>query len=301
MLTYPSYIKNIREAFRKIKLNINYLNYKIHSNQGGNDLIAHWLNIDTPFAVGRLGATEMHCVIAYLKNKKYSSYVFERGCLHAGIFPPNSESFDEFCEVYLNSLHKLDALCLVGCVGEKKVVENYCAKAQLISMRAIEPYYYGNPWSSCLRGKKLLIVHPFVDTIKKQYINRDKLFKNDAILPEIKNIQYFKAVQSAAGETTNFLSWKLAYIYMCDAISRLDFDVAIIGAGAYSLPLAAFIKTMGKQGIQMSGATQILFGIKGRRWDDHPYISKLYNDYWVRPAPSEIPSNFTKLEGGSYW
>ncbi|MCD7883766.1 MAG: hypothetical protein LUI87_08725 [Lachnospiraceae bacterium] len=81
----------------------------------------------------------------------------------------------------------------------------------------------------------------------------------------------------------------------------MDFDVAIIGAGAYGLPLAAYCKERGAQAIQMSGATQILFGIKGKRWDDHPFISSLYNEYWVRPNESETPPLKQKVEGGSYW
>ena len=84
-------------------------------------------------------------------------------------------------------------------------------------------------------------------------------------------------------------------------ISQADFGVAIIGAGAYGFPLAAYVKSLGKQAIQMSGATQILFGIKGKRWDDHPVISKFYNDAWVRPLQSETPPEIHKVEGGSYW
>ena len=46
---------------------------------------------------------------------------------------------------------------------------------------------------------------------------------------------------------------------------------------------------------------QLLFGIKGKRWDDHPIISKLYNSAWVRPAESETPPSKSVVEGGSYW
>ena len=89
--------------------------------------------------------------------------------------------------------------------------------------------------------------------------------------------------------------------FMQRRINAADFEVALIGAGAYGLPLAAYCRSLGKQAIQTSGATQILFGIKGRRWDDHPVISKLYNDAWVRPAPSETPKAQNVVEGGSYW
>ena len=65
--------------------------------------------------------------------------------------------------------------------------------------------------------------------------------------------------------------------------------------------LAAHARDTGHAAIQMSGATQLLFGIKGKRWDDHPVISKLYNPAWVRPDETEGISNKEKVEGGSYW
>jgi phytoene dehydrogenase-like protein len=88
---------------------------------------------------------------------------------------------------------------------------------------------------------------------------------------------------------------------MCAQINALDFDVAIIGAGAYGLPLAAHIKRLGKKAIQLGGATQILFGIRGRRWDRMPFFQGLYNEHWVRPLPEETPLNFQSVEDGCYW
>ena len=41
--------------------------------------------------------------------------------------------------------------------------------------------------------------------------------------------------------------------------------------------------------------------MKGRRWDNHGVISKLYNDYWVRPSSEEKPSQFDNVEKGCYW
>jgi hypothetical protein len=58
---------------------------------------------------------------------------------------------------------------------------------------------------------------------------------------------------------------------------------------------------LGKKGIHLGGATQILFGIRGKRWDDDPFFQKLFNDYWVRPHPTEVPGNFQVVEGGCYW
>ena len=77
--------------------------------------------------------------------------------------------------------------------------------------------------------------------------------------------------------------------------------IALIGCGCYDIPLSTYIKGLGKQSIIIGGGLQILFGIKGSRWDRHNIISKLYNDNWIRPSESEKPNNFKSIEGGCYW
>ena len=84
-------------------------------------------------------------------------------------------------------------------------------------------------------------------------------------------------------------------------ISDIDFDIALLGCSLYGLPLVSYIKNMGKSAIYVGGAVQLLFGIKGKRWDTHDEISKMYNDYWIRPLDSEIPKNYVGLDGGTYW
>ena len=90
---------------------------------------------------------------------------------------------------------------------------------------------------------------------------------------------------------------------MRDRIGREQFDIAIVGAGAYGLPLAAFVKSIGKQAVHMGGATQVLFGITGRRWEEEyrGSIGAMINEHWVRPLPEETPERAATVEGGSYW
>ena len=63
--------------------------------------------------------------------------------------------------------------------------------------------------------------------------------------------------------------------------------------------LGAFCKDMGKKAIHIGGATQILFGIKGKRWDSCGY----YNEHWVRPSADETPKGVERFEHGTfaYW
>ena len=85
---------------------------------------------------------------------------------------------------------------------------------------------------------------------------------------------------------------------------KIDFDVAIVGCGAYGMPLCAKLKQAGKQAIQLAGATQILFGIRGRRWDEVPhfqYIRDFYNEAWAYPGDQEKPKGYKTVEDGCYW
>ena len=42
----------------------------------------------------------------------------------------------------------------------------------------LEAYYSNDPWTKLLYDKKVLIVHPFSETIIKQYKNRKNIFTN---------------------------------------------------------------------------------------------------------------------------
>jgi hypothetical protein len=45
----------------------------------------------------------------------------------------------------------------------------------------------------------------------------------------------------------------------------IDFDIAIIGCGAYSFPLAANVKRIGKNSVHLGGASQLLFGFSWKK------------------------------------
>jgi Cys-tRNA synthase (O-phospho-L-seryl-tRNA:Cys-tRNA synthase) len=89
---------------------------------------------------------------------------------------------------------------------------------------------------------------------------------------------------------------------MKDEMTKKDFDVALIGCGAYGMPLAAHAKSMGKVGIQLAGWTQMLFGVYGERWvSQQSEYSRFINEYWIRPNESEKPSESKGVENGCYW
>lgn len=186
--------------------------------------------------------------------------------------------------------------------GEKFMARNYNRNVVGVPLVDLEPFWWNRPWTSALKGRNVLLVHPFEDTIRFQYANRVNLFANRDMLPDF-NLKTYRTISSFAGAKTPYVSWFEALEKMCLDISKIDFDIALIGCGAYGMSIGAFIKReMGKRAVHLGGVTQLFFGIKGGRWDSLPRIkSALYNQFWVRPFDSDIVVRPDTIEGGAYW
>ncbi len=284
-----------------------YAGKKKISFQEANDFIYSHLQSDRPFMVGRYGSIEL--LISYkqiVQNWGYLEEFKDRElqtfCNNAGFFPKNQKLASKFGNLMIEKSAQADLLALYYSTMEEYFIKNYAPQATLVRGRGIEPWYVENPWTRGLAGKKVLVIHPFESTILKQYKKRDLLFPGTNILPEFE-LKTLKAVQTIAGEKDErFKDWFEALDYMYNEAMKIDFDVAIIGCGAYGFPLAAMLKEAGKQAIHLGGATQYIFGIKSKRADvGNALITGLYNDAWVRPSDDERPKNYKSVEGGCYW
>lgn len=288
------------------------------SGQAASDLIKEKLLGNEPVMICRFGSVELNCVLNYYFINKNASFIskarsYVKGnttafwweeetiktmCNNAGFFPASTELLTKFAELMLNDMKQVDVLG--SWLKEEKLLSHYLSNAIKVRLPDLEAYYHKDPWTEALSGKKVLVIHPYVESISRQYLRREKLFADRRILPDFE-LKTIKAVQSIANNKTDYKTWFEAYASMCDKINKTDFDIAIIGCGAYGFPLAAHVKRIGKKAVHLGGSTQILFGIKGKRWEEHEFISKLMNENWVRPSAEEVPQNFTKVEDGCYW
>lgn len=290
-----------------------YAGRKVMNDLDTNAFIADGLQKGDPFMVGRFGAVELNFIYNNMLRKKkrvtesrYSD-ALNMLCFNAGFFPNVQEAADKFANIYIDSVKAMDLCGVWGINLEDYLLEHFGKNCRITRKRYLEPWFTDSntPWTRELIGKKVLIVHPFVETMKEQYRNRTALFAprfdKDDILPPMQ-LEYLKSVQSIGGQgAEGFTTWFDAYDYMLEKINKIDYDVAVLGCGAYGLPLAAKIKESGKQAIHLGGALQIWFGIRGKRWDKDPTVSGLYNDYWISPSESEKPQHANGVEGGCYW
>ncbi|MGD0713776.1 MAG: hypothetical protein ABSB24_06275 [Gaiellaceae bacterium] len=221
---------------------------------------------------------------------------------NAGFFPTNDECLDAFAREYLTAFRPSDIMGVWLIAGEDRFVREQCPSATLVTPGDLSaPYFHNLPWSAALQGKRVLVIHPFAESISEQYTrNRERLWDDPDVLPAF-DLQVIKAVQSIGGEPTEFATWFDALNDMKVRMDALDFDVCLVGAGAYGPSLAAHAKRIGKKGVVLGGGVQILFGIRGKRWDEREDFAGFFNDYWVRAKPSEVPRNARAVEDGCYW
>lgn len=287
----------------------NYGTKLIYKDNDGEQIISNQLKKNTPCLICRFGGTEMRVVKEFLKNKnkskKFSPKIKKMIADLSGFYPSDEYNLSRFSCEFLEILKDVDVIGVWNTKGEKFVCENYLSNnAKLVTLDSITPITYSNPWSENLKGKKVLVIHPFEESIKEQYKKRELLFENKKILPDFELIT-MKPVQSLADNKDNltYKTWFEALDAMKKQINEIDFDIAIIGAGAYGIFLAHHCKMIGKQAIHMGGATQILFGIIGKRWETEykDTVGKLINEHWTRPLDCEKPKGADKVEGGCYW
>lgn len=300
---YNYYIKSVYRMFEK-KQPFKYAGHKMLSVEDGNRWIAKKIDSGKPCCVARFGAIELALIrkyIAPILNEKKIQAGIDAFCQNAGFFPNDYDLAQRYALETVQMLKNIDFLINWGNLPmEEYIIKKYMNKNVQIGDKytnAIDNK--GVHWTSHLKGKRVLVIHPFEETITSQYYNNRKLlFENDEILPEFEKLYTIKAVQTIAGEKDDrFKTWFEALEWMYQEALKINFDVAIIGCGAYGMSLAMKLRETGKIAIHMGGYTQLLFGIKGKRWDD----LGIYNEYWVRPSKDETPRQKDLIEEGCYW
>lgn len=277
--------------------------------------IIRLLQSEKPCMIARFGSVELQSVIDYLypatfrniipflKHKipswGYAPSTIRTMYINAGFFPSTRRELDRFGKKMIESIKYVDMLG--SWRPEEIYLKSYIEDKLLVPLADLEPYYFEEPWTVALEGKKVLVIHPFEDSILAQYKKWGNLFDNQQLQPNFKLLT-LKAVQSIAGnKPDNFNNWFEALEWMKYEIDKLDFDIAIIGCGAYGFPLAAYVKQIGKKAIHLGGAVQYLFGIKSKAFDNNNKLNYLSNEYWVYPNANEVIKNSNLVEGGRYW
>ena len=210
---------------------------------------------------------------------------------NAGIYNQSDESLEKWAHLYYNAI-KNSTCCFTW---QDENVADLIKESQklltngvtVMNARYLDPLKAVDigkaPWTQSLRGKKVLIISPFTDSIKQQIDKGYNLVNGDNRLfhPDQEYV-FYKTFNTLGG---NFVhrSWHITFITMINEISKLNFDVALVSCGGYGLPICDFIYSiMKKSSIYVGGVLPLLFGVTCQRYSD-----KEYNPGMIKPSKNE--------------
>jgi hypothetical protein len=150
-----------------------------------------------------------------------------------------------------------------------------------------------------MNGKKILVISSFAGLIKDQY-NSGNVYKIYDHFPKVQSVETVKFPYCFFnnGPHNNYFETLDAVF---EEIKNIDFDIALLGCGAYGHMLCNLIDgELKKDAVYVGGNIQTIFGILNEREKNvnNPEI----NEYWITDIPEEYkPPNYKMIENGCYW
>ena len=270
--------------------------------QKDNVYLKHIIESNKPFFIGRIAGCELQVSYLFLKED-FMDITNELVRLenNAGILVKTNDSLKTYVDMLLESYDNCTVIAEWDIHGKvfsytgngQKVIADRTPTIPKIDAKALEPYYFKESWMSALKGKRLLIIHPFSKTFQKQI--HKKIFPNWF---EDCTFQFIEPPFTLAGNHDN-KDWQEHYKAFIDNSKVDEYDIALVAAGGYGMLIANHIFKSGKSVMYIGGALQLFFGVIGKRWFTNKDILKFVDDNWIRP--DEKPDHFTNVEQGCYW
>lgn len=169
------------------------------------------------------------------------------------------------------------------------------------------------PWTTSLKGKKVLVISSHAESIKYQWDNIDRIWgENKELIAPFDLVDVIKTPYSPIWDDRqydNCEDWEKLIAITKEKIDTYDYDVLLSGVTTQSPFYVSHAKQQGKIGIQTGGTIQLFFGIKGHRWMSHSYyeewIKTFTNPNWIFPLDVDKPqkqTTFNSLESSiAYW
>jgi hypothetical protein len=278
--------------------------------QKDNLYIKSIIEQNNPFFIGRIAGCELKVAYYYQQGNLFD-IVDELRELenNAGIFTKDNDSLAKYTQKLIESYDHCTMIAEWEQTGKvfahtgsgQQFITKRTPNIPKIDARALEPYYFKESWMPSLKGKKILIIHPFSKTFSKQITNLKKIFPNKSWFEDCK-ISFAQPPLTLAGNHQD-KDWQEHINPFLESLKEhTDFEIALVAAGGYGMLIADYIfMEMRKSVMYIGGALQLFFGVVGKRWFDNKDILKLVNDDWIRPDKGDKPINFINVEKGCYW
>jgi hypothetical protein len=182
------------------------------------------------------------------------------------------------------------------------ILEKYGRKDHFLShsINVFINIYSDNIWTTAMRGKRILIISAFSESVKEKIPIREKIYGVD-LFPGC-DITTITPPQTHAGNDSREFTVELDEFYEKLEKIKDTYDIALVSAGGYSNLICCHIFKTGKSAVYVGGGLQMFFGIFGEKWlKEMPDIINLYlNEHWSRPKERERPKNYKSIENGCF-
>jgi hypothetical protein len=152
---------------------------------------------------------------------------------------------------------------------------------------------------SHIKEKRVLVITSFANLIQQQF-DSGHVYQLGLSFPPILGLDTVLVPYCFCnnGPHANYFE-TLDFIF--EKVREKEFDIALLGCGAYGHMLTHKIHTdLHKDAIYVGGGITTLFGILSTR--EKKYTDLIPNEYWIRDIPDEYkPENYKMVEDGCYW
>lgn len=282
--------------------------------------VADALESRTGLAAGKLGFSEhallhlpavMDSTLDPRQRAALLTTLRVHACRQAGVFPDSEESLREFGDRLLQVYLHMDYLAVLpGLPLPPSLADS--DKPHRLDIEDLEPnrsqpYQPDDCYLPHLRDARVLIISSIADilTARAQRDVFEAVWSRIGApwpLPRSVEALSFPFIYDTDVQSRYESAWAV-FDEVTRDMAQVDFDIALIAAGALGAPIALAAKDLGAVGISLGGHLQVLFGVHGKRWLDDPEWSTRYiNDAWMAPPRDRKPRTSRGLtDDGAYW
>ena len=140
---------------------------------------------------------------------------------------------------------------------------------------------------------RITIVSYFVEVMKSQLKNLENIFPWMAKI----NFTFVKSYNTTKGNEKH-KDWLTTYNDLKKRVDKTNAKYVFLSCGCYGLPLCQHLKEKGRNPFYVGGFLQLLFGLKGKRWDERQGINEHFTNHWK--YPTHKPKNCEQVENWCY-
>jgi len=252
------------------------------------------LNGKEPLSIIRLGNVEASALLTK------DGSIYPKMKTNAGFFG-DEEEFKKWKAMMLRALLNADCNLRVVTCNSFFVCDDVLTQLNIFipTLPYVEDLGYYITMLNSLKTSNIGFVSYFKKDIERQLPKMEWIHKKRPITNDYKKWKIIKSENTISGNEPEDKTWNEVYDDLLKRSLEADCDIYFVSCGCYGVPLCADLKLAGKKAYYVGGFLQLLFGLKGNRWEDRKIVSQYYNKYWR--FPEEKPKNAESVENSCYW